>query len=206
VDVTLDPSVWPGLRGVGDAYHDYRGELQYFTLETKIAILARPWTRRLDDAAALAEQTRAAWESERWRAAPALDRRLQRRSHRRRPQISPPWIFGATLIWTVRLESSEQRTGTHSHGRLCRAVRGEVGGSLIHPAPLRAAARAASGRHELEMRIGRGAPSRCTLVILALPLLRASAVSRGAKALGCVRAALYRAVAARIWASAISAT
>jgi hypothetical protein len=54
VDVTLIERL-ARLRGVGDAYHDYRGELTYFTLETKIAIL-RAMDSPVDDPAALAEQ------------------------------------------------------------------------------------------------------------------------------------------------------
>src|SRR5271165_721033 len=41
------------LRGIGDAYHDYRGELRYFSLETKIDIL-RAMGSPVDDPAALA--------------------------------------------------------------------------------------------------------------------------------------------------------
>ena len=33
------------LRGIGDAYHDYRGELKYFSLETKKNCCAR-WGAR----------------------------------------------------------------------------------------------------------------------------------------------------------------
>ena len=41
------------IRGLGDAYHDYRGELKVFSLETKIAVL-RAMGCAVDDAAALA--------------------------------------------------------------------------------------------------------------------------------------------------------
>ena len=43
------------LRGIGDAYHDYRGELRYFTLETKTDIL-RAMGCAVDDPAALAAE------------------------------------------------------------------------------------------------------------------------------------------------------
>src|SRR6202041_704211 len=43
------------LRGIGDAYHDYRGELKYFSLETKKALL-RAMGCAVDDAAALAQE------------------------------------------------------------------------------------------------------------------------------------------------------
>src|SRR5260370_1525440 len=41
------------LRGIGDAYHDYRGELRHFSLETKIGLL-RAMGCKVDDPAALA--------------------------------------------------------------------------------------------------------------------------------------------------------
>ena len=40
------------LRGIGDAYHDYRGELKHFSIETKIGIL-RAMGCAVDDPAAL---------------------------------------------------------------------------------------------------------------------------------------------------------
>src|SRR6478735_8698256 len=44
-------------RGIGDAYHSYKGELKHFTLETKSAIL-RAMHCRLDDAQVLDQQIR----------------------------------------------------------------------------------------------------------------------------------------------------
>ena len=40
------------LRGIGDAYYDYRGELKHFPIDTKAAIL-RAMGARVDDDAAL---------------------------------------------------------------------------------------------------------------------------------------------------------
>ena len=45
------------LRGIGDAYHDYRGELKYFTVETKQALL-RAMGCPVDDPAALGAELR----------------------------------------------------------------------------------------------------------------------------------------------------
>ena len=53
------------LRGIGDAYHDYRGELRHFSLETKIAIL-RAMGCPIDDPAALAAEL-SQLEVARWR-------------------------------------------------------------------------------------------------------------------------------------------
>ena len=45
------------LRGIGDAYHDYRGELKYFSLETKHALL-RAMGCAVDAPEALAQELR----------------------------------------------------------------------------------------------------------------------------------------------------
>ena len=46
------------LKGVGEAYHDYRGDLRYFTLKTRIDILRAMGSAVLDDPAALAAEFR----------------------------------------------------------------------------------------------------------------------------------------------------
>ena len=53
------------LRGIGDAYHDYRGELRYFSLQTKTDLL-RAMGCRVDDEAALANEL-SVLEAARWR-------------------------------------------------------------------------------------------------------------------------------------------
>src|SRR6202035_5470716 len=52
VDTTLIERL-ARLRGIGDAYHDYRGELRHFSLETKKSLL-RAMQCKVDDPAALA--------------------------------------------------------------------------------------------------------------------------------------------------------
>src|ERR1700736_4724799 len=53
------------LRGIGDAYHDYRGELRHFSLETKKSLLLAMGCP-VDDPAALALELRRL-EVARWR-------------------------------------------------------------------------------------------------------------------------------------------
>ena len=53
------------LRGIGDAYHDYRGELRYFSLQTKKELL-RAMGCEVDDADALAQEL-SRLEAARWR-------------------------------------------------------------------------------------------------------------------------------------------
>ena len=55
----LDPLIerLARARGIGDAYHSYKGELRHFSLKTKAAIL-RAMHCRIDDASALEVQIR----------------------------------------------------------------------------------------------------------------------------------------------------
>ncbi len=150
------------LRGVGDAYHDYRGELQHFTLDTKTAIL-RAMGSPVDDAAALAEEL-GRIENERQRALlPAVAA-----SHGPRIGVDlniTAREFGSSMIWTVTLESGERRTGTQSTADCPELWRGEVGGSWITRRRFELPDEWPAGRHTLELRIGGAAPVRCTLLI-----------------------------------------
>jgi 4-alpha-glucanotransferase len=161
VDATLIGNL-ASLRGVGDAYHDYRGELQHFTLDTKAAIL-RAMGSPVDDAAALAEEF-SRIENERLRALlPAVAA-----SNSARIGIDlniTAREFGSSMIWTVTLEGGERKTGTRSTADCPELWRGEVGGSLITRRRFELPAELPAGRHLLELRIGAGEPSRCTLVV-----------------------------------------
>jgi 4-alpha-glucanotransferase len=150
------------LRGVGDAYHDYRGELRHFTLETKEAIL-RAMGAPVDDASALAEEV-ARLENERWRALLppvaasngariGVDLNIAARE------------FGSSLRWTVHLDGGEQCRGTQSTADCPELWRGEVGGTWITRRRFELPMDLPSGRHVLELRIGAGTPSRCALVM-----------------------------------------
>jgi 4-alpha-glucanotransferase len=150
------------LRGIGDAYHDYRGELRYFTLDTKASLLRAMGCPVDDDAALAAELSRL--EVQRWRmllppiAASngpriGLDLNITARD------------FGASLLWTVNFESGERRSGVVSTAD-CREIwRGEVEGSWITRRRFEVPVELPRGHHELEVKIGGGPVSRCPLFI-----------------------------------------
>jgi 4-alpha-glucanotransferase len=150
------------LRGVGDAYHDYRGELRFFSLESKAAIL-RAMGSPVDDALALAEELRRL-EDERYRALlPAV---AASNSARIGVDLNiSARDFGSSLMWAVNLERGGRHTGTHSTADCPELWRGEVGGSWITRRRFELPIELPPGRHELELRIGAGAASRCVLVI-----------------------------------------
>src|SRR6185503_18659492 len=95
-------------RGIGDAYHSYKGELKHFSLATKSAIL-RAMHCRLDDAQVLEQQIR---ESEAAHPDGLLGEVVVLRNGARAARINTPAIEqNAMLRWTVTLESGGMRAG-----------------------------------------------------------------------------------------------
>ena len=95
-------------RGIGDAYHTYKGELRQFTLTTKAAIL-RAMHCRLDDAAALEAQIR---ESEAAHPAGLLGDVAVVREGEVVVRINTPAIeLDALVRWSVQLEGGGERRG-----------------------------------------------------------------------------------------------
>src|SRR6202030_3964158 len=89
------------LRGIGDAYHDYRGELKYVTLETKISLL-RAMGCAVDEPAALALELGRLETDSRLRFLPPIAA-----AHGSRIGIdinATAQEFGSTLVWSVCLE------------------------------------------------------------------------------------------------------
>ncbi len=161
----MDPSVierMARLRGIGDAYHDYRGELRYFALQTKQALL-RAMGCRVDDADAAAREL-SRLEVSRWRKfLPPLAA-----THGARIGVDinvTAREFGSALIWSVRFEDGSRRDGVTSTAD-CREIwRGEVEGSWITRRHLELPFDLPPGYHELEARIGAAAAERCALIV-----------------------------------------
>jgi 4-alpha-glucanotransferase len=150
------------LRGVGDAYHDYRGELRYFSVETKAGIL-RAMGCAVDDAAALAA------EISRLQAARSRD-------------LLPPIAaargarigfdvnvlardFAAMLMWSVRLEDGARREGVVSTADCPEIWRGEVDGSWVTRRRFELPLELPPGYHEFEARLSGGSVNRCLLIM-----------------------------------------
>jgi 4-alpha-glucanotransferase len=137
------------LRGLGDAYYDYRGELTVFSLETKIAVL-----RAMGCAVEIA----------RWReflppvaaaraARIGIDVNITARD------------FGASLLWSVILEDGSRRDGVTSTADCPELWRGEVQGSWITRRRFELPFDLPPGYHELEAKVAGGALQRCRLIV-----------------------------------------
>ena len=149
------------LRGIGDAYHDYRGELQYFNLQTKAGIL-RAMGCTVDDDAALAAEIRKLESEYRLKLVPALH---AFRDARTAVEINvAARVFGAVLQWSVKFEDGTRRSGTISSTDCAELWRGEVEGSWITRRRLDLPLDFPPGYHDLEVKIGAGKPEACRLI------------------------------------------
>jgi len=150
------------LRGIGDAYHDYRGELRYFSLETKVGLL-RAMGCAVDDPAALAIEL-GELEIGRWRT--LLPPVAAANGNRIGVNLNiPARDFGASLVWTVNLENGDRRNGAISTADCPEVWRGEVAGSWITRRRFELPLELPPGHHELQVRIGGGSSSRCSLIL-----------------------------------------
>jgi 4-alpha-glucanotransferase len=161
----VDPAVierLARLRGIGDAYHDYRGDLKHFSIETKTALL-RAMGCKVDEPAALAREL-SELEASRWR------KFLPRVAAAHGPRIGvdiniTAREFGSVLKWSVHFEDGSRRDGTVSTADCPEIWRGEVEGSWITRRRLDLPIDMPAGYHELEARTGAGEADHCQLII-----------------------------------------
>ena len=150
------------LRGIGDAYHDYRGELRHFSLETKKGLL-RAMGCNVDEPAALALEL-SQLEVARWRK--FLPPVAAARGARIGIDINvTAREFGSTLAWSVRFEDGSRRNGVSSTADCPEIWRGEVEGSWVTRRHFKLPIDLPAGYHELEAKIAGGAADRCLLII-----------------------------------------
>ena len=149
------------LRGIGDAYHDYRGELQHFSLHTKAGIL-RAMGCAVEDDAACAAQIHRLESAHRVKFLPALH---TIRGSKAFLEINvPARVFGAMLQWTVTLEDGSRRSGTLSSADCPELWRGEVEGSWITRRRFELPLELPPGYHDLEVKMGAAKAENCLLI------------------------------------------
>jgi 4-alpha-glucanotransferase len=170
-----------GLRGIGDAYHNYRGELEHFSLETKAGILHAMGCPSGDDAK-LAEAI-ANTEAARFRKfLPAI-------ATAHGPRIGfevniTAREFGATIVWSVTLEDGSRFDGATSTAACAEIWRGEISGSWITRRRFEVTRELPPGYHEFEARISGGPSERCLLIISPPKCFEPAAIAAGNKLWG----------------------
>ena len=183
------------LRGIGDAYHDYRGELHFFSLQSKIDLL-KAMGCDTRDAAALEAQIRAI-ESQKTRAllpsvAVARGRALELEVNVTARE------FGSSLIWRVHLEGGEQHDGVISTTALTETWRGELDGAWVTRRRFELPVSLPEGHHNLEAKLSGGATYRCRLIVAPLRCFSPAALRDGRRLWG-VAVQLYTVRSRRNW-------
>ena len=150
------------LRGIGDAYHDYCGDLRHFSLDTKQDLL-RAMGCNVDDPALLALEL-SQLEVARW--GNFLPPVAAARGARIGIDINvAARELGSTVEWSVRLEEGLRHHGSLSTADCPEVWRGEVEGSWITRRHWDLPLDLPAGYHELEARIAAGAAGRCLLIV-----------------------------------------
>ncbi|HEY2464330.1 MAG TPA: 4-alpha-glucanotransferase [Steroidobacteraceae bacterium] len=169
------------LRGIGDGYHDYRGELQHFSLETKAGILSAMGCAVDDDHALAAETARL--EAARWQKfLPAV---ATTRSARVGFDINiTAREFGGTILWRVLFEDGTRLDGSVSSADCAEIWRGEVAGTWITRRRFELAVDLPHGYHELEARMAGGAADRCLLIVCPPKCFEPPAIAGGRRLWG----------------------
>jgi 4-alpha-glucanotransferase len=169
------------LRGIADAYHNYRGELKFFSLQTKIGILKAMGCAVENDGklAACLEQAEAA----RWRkllpfVATAHSARIGFDINVTAREI------GAAIVWRVYFENGSRSDGVTSTADCAENWRGEVGGAWITRRRFELPFDLPPGYHEFEARIAGGATDRCALVISPPTCYEPAAIAAGRRLWG----------------------
>jgi 4-alpha-glucanotransferase len=167
-------------RGVGDAYHDYRGELRYFSLETKAGILramgaAGGAPRRLLPPVAASNSQRIGFDV-----------------------VLTGAQLGAALSWSVRLEDGSQHAGVQACRECAELGSGETRGQWSSRRRFELPLELPPGYHDLECAIQGEAGERCRLIIAPQKCYEPQPIAAGGRLWG-VAVQLYTLRSAENW-------
>ena len=169
------------LRGIGEAYHNYRGELKAFSLETKAGILDAMGCP-IEDEGELADAIAQA-EAARWRK--FLPPVATARGSRVGIDINvTAREFGAVIVWRITFEDGSRVDGATSTAECAELWRGEVAGSWVTRRRFELAVDLPPGYHEFEARISGGAAERCLLIVSPAQCFEPPAILEGRKLWG----------------------
>jgi 4-alpha-glucanotransferase len=147
--------------GIGEAYHNYRGDLMWFSRETRKALLAAMGCPT-DDAAAV-ERVLQERESGRWRSLLAPVAVV----HPGSPAVAiavPIDQLDRSLDWEVTLEGGGARRGSARSGDLAELERAEVDGRWQTRRRLPLPEDLPHGYHTLRIGMAGGASAQCALI------------------------------------------
>jgi 4-alpha-glucanotransferase len=169
------------LRGIGDAYHNYRGELQRFSMQTKTGILGAMGCVLDDDKVIAAEI--AQLEAARYRKfLPAV---ATARGARIGFDINvTAREFGGTIVWRLLFENGSRLDGAVSTADCAEVWRGDVAGSWITRRRFDLAVDLPPGYHEFEAKISGGAADRCLLIVSPPKCFEPPAIAAGRRLWG----------------------
>ena len=187
------------LRGIGDAYHDYRGELHYFSPGTKADIL-RAMGCAVDDPQGLSVDLK---NAEGVAARDLVPPVVAARAGRVSVEINVPAAqLGWDLHWTLAVEHGESHGGSGSVATCPELWLGESAGTLFTHRRFELPIELPEGYHWLDISVGngmvRGSTHRC-LLILSPPQCYQPAVLEGGRRLWGVAVQLYTLRSARNW-------
>jgi 4-alpha-glucanotransferase len=169
------------LRGIGDSYHNYRGELERFSLQTKAGIL-RAMGCAVDDDNALAAET-AQLEAARGRKFLPVVATAQ--SARIGFDINvTAREFGGTILWQVLREDGTPLDGSVSSADCKEVWRGEVAGTWITRRRFELAVDLPPGYHQFEAKIAGGTTDRCLLIVSPPKCFEPPAIAAGGRLWG----------------------
>ena len=183
------------LRGIGEAYYDYRGELRRFTAATRDALLAAMGCEVSDEAGLRLAID--ALESERWRQlVPPVA--VVRPGHMGVALALPSELLDRALAFCVRLEDGGQVRGTVHAGSLAEGERQDVDGRLVSRRLLGLPESLPCGYHALEVELDGHAPAECALIVSPAGCFEPASLRAGARGWG-LAVQLYTVRSARNW-------
>ena len=184
-----------GLRGVGEAYHNYRGELKHFSLETKAGILSAMGCPTDEDG----QLAQAIAQTEAARLRKFLPPVATAHGARIGFDINvTAREFGATIVWRLVLEDGSRIDGATSTADCAEVWRGEISGSWVTRRRFELARDLPPGYHEFEARISGGVLGTLSVDCFAAAMLRAGGDCRRQETVGNCRTALLAALARQL--------
>lgn len=168
-------------RGIGDAYHDYRGELRSFDLATKAAILAAMGCR-VDDAAAVQLEIERC-DTRHWRGLlPGIV--VARPGHMGVPLTIPAGRPELAMEWRVQLEDGSVRSGVAQAHGLAKVDSRDVEGRALERRILVLPEDLPPGYHTLTTTTVDDGAAACTLVVAPGRCYEPDVLAQGARTWG----------------------